>query len=211
MTTPDNRIRLPAGKIDFTTDVGETSQDHDNYPPPQGQARFDHMRMFLIGLLSQQSSYAEPTQYRDGTTWFDLNDSTIKIRSGSEWVHLSDAISVQQSSGVNTKNLTDFVTEVLAAIPNIAPDIFFSGVAAGDNVTSIPIPESLRAGLTSESRPLVYINGLLIDPRNTRLEPGANPASVVLVTENMDVGDTFIVNIRYVPDATFYASSVSAS
>ncbi len=211
MTLPDNRIRLPSTKIDFTADVGDTGQDHDSYPPPQGQARYDHMRMFLMGLLAQQSSYTEPTQYRDGTPWFDLNDSTIKIRSGSEWVHLSDVISVQQTSGTSTQSLTEFVTQVLAAIPNITPEVVFSGVATADNVTSIPIPESLRSGLNSDSRPFVYINGLLVDPRNTRLEPGANPSTVILVTNNLDTGDLFTVNIRYVPSTTFYSQSVTAS
>jgi len=211
MTLPDNRIRLPSTKIDFTADVGDTGQDHDSYPPPQGQARYDHMRMFLMGLLAQQSSYTEPTQYRDGTTWFDLNDSTIKIRSGNEWVHLSDVISVQQASGTSTQSLTEFVTQVLAAIPNITPEVVYSGVATSDNVTSIPIPESLRSGLNSESRPFVYINGSLIDPRNTRLEPGDNPSTVILVADNLDTGDLFTVNIRYVPSATFYSQSVTAS
>ena len=211
MAIPDNRIRLPSAKIDFATDVGETSQDHDNYPPPQGQARFDHMRMFLIGLLSQQASFDEPTQYRDGTPWFDLNDSTIKIRSGSEWKHLSDVISVQQASGASTLSLTDFVTQVLAAIPNITPEVVYSGVTTSDNVTSIPIPESLRSGLGTESRPFVYINGLLVDPRNTRLEPGVNPSTIVLVNTNLDTGDLFTVNIKYVPSETFYSHSVTAS
>ena len=164
-----------------------------------------------MGLLAQQSSYTEPTQYRDGTPWFDLNDSTIKIRSGSEWVHLSDVISVQQTSGTSTQSLTEFVTQVLAAIPNITPEVVFSGVATADNVTSIPIPESLRSGLNSDSRPFVYINGLLVDPRNTRLEPGANPSTVILVTNNLDTGDLFTVNIRYVPSTTFYSQSVTAS
>ena len=65
--------------IDFVADVGIASQDHDNYPPPQGQARFDHMRMAIIALLSQQASFSEPTQYRDGTPWFDLTDQTWNI------------------------------------------------------------------------------------------------------------------------------------
>lgn len=211
MALPDNRVRLPSAKIDFATDVGETSQDHDSYPPPQGQARFDHMRMFLMGLLAQQSSFTEPTQYRDGTPWFDLNDSTLKIRSNNEWKHYSDVISVQQAAGVSTLNLSDFVTQVLAAIPNITPEVVYSGVSTNDNVTTIPIPESLRSGLGTESRPFVYINGALIDPRNTRLEPGANPSTVVLVSDNLDTGDLFTVNIRYIPDATFYSQSVTAS
>ena len=50
MSIPDNRLRFSSTKIDFANDVGIASQDHDNYPPPQGQARFDHMRMVVIAL-----------------------------------------------------------------------------------------------------------------------------------------------------------------
>lgn len=80
----DNRIKFPATAIDFS-EVGVTGQDHDNYPAGSQQARYDWMRMVIIGLLSCQSSAIEPTQYRDGTWWFDLSTLSMKIRVGEAW------------------------------------------------------------------------------------------------------------------------------
>lgn len=85
MALPNNTIRFPAPEIDFDTQVGTTGQDHDNYPSKLTQARYDWMRLVIIGLLSCQSSDQEPTQYRDGTWWFDLGTNTMKIRTGNEW------------------------------------------------------------------------------------------------------------------------------
>lgn len=211
MTIPDNRVRLTAPKIDFATDVGETGQDHDNYPPPQGQARFDHLRMYLIGLLAQQSSYDPPTQYRDGTTWFDLNDGTIKIRMGDAWHPLSDGISVAQNGGISTQSLTELAAYVQQTLPNITPDIVYNGLSTNNNVSVLPIPESLRSSIGPQSRPFVYINGILLDPRNTSLQPVSSPAQINLTGVILNVGDTFTVSIRYVPNTTFYLPTVPAS
>lgn len=92
MSLPDNRIRFSGPGIDFENEVGRTGQDHDDYPQPYTQARYDWMRMFLIGLLSCQSSKEEPTQYRDGTWWFDLNTLTMKIRRADQWVPAAQVI-----------------------------------------------------------------------------------------------------------------------
>jgi hypothetical protein len=91
MSLPDNRIRFPSALIDFTTDVGVTGQEHDNYPAP-GQARYDWLRMYLLGLLSCQSSHTEPTQFREGTWWFDLNGPEMKVRVGGNWRPASEVI-----------------------------------------------------------------------------------------------------------------------
>jgi len=116
MSTPDNRIRIQAPPIDFENDVGITGQDHDEFPVP-GPARYDTMRMFLIGLLASQASYDEPTNYRKGTIWLDLNTFVLKIRSGdgvagTEWSDISDAIQV--SSGLSLKDWFDAVSASLA-------------------------------------------------------------------------------------------------
>ena len=91
---PDNRIRYTAPEINFTTDVGITGQDHDSYPAPNQPFRYDWMRIALIGLLANQSSYIEPVEYRDGTLWFDLNDNSYKARYSDQWVNLSEVLSV---------------------------------------------------------------------------------------------------------------------
>jgi hypothetical protein len=206
MAAPDNRIRFPAAKIDFATDVGIASQDHDSYPPAQGQARYDHMRMAVIGLLSQQSSFDEPSQYRDGTPWFDLNDNTLKISLNSEWIPISDAISIEQDiSGLNTKTLTEFITEFDEPLSSLAAEIVFSGSATA-TASSITIPTSLRSGLYSDSRAFVWVNGLLKDPRNTTIQTGT---SITLSGFTLSASDTFTVSIRRVPSSTFYTQSVS--
>src|SRR4051812_5941874 len=93
-TLPDNRIRFSPTKIDFTAEVGVTGQDHDSYPSAGSQARFDWMRMVIIGLLSNQSSFTEPSEKREGTLWFDLNNQELKIWDGSNWESIAKYIIV---------------------------------------------------------------------------------------------------------------------
>lgn len=115
-TLPDNRIRIPAPPIDFEEDVGETGQDHDNFPEP-GQARYDWMRMFLIGLLANQASYDEPVNYRKGSFWMDLSTGVLKIRTGNgtagtEWSDVAELIQV--SPGLTLQDWFDAVSSSLA-------------------------------------------------------------------------------------------------
>lgn len=209
---PDGRIRFPALAIDFGSDVGLSGGNHDNYPPAGGQARYDHMRMVIIGLLSQQASYDEPTEYRDGTPWFDLNEGILKIRFNGTWTPFSQVISVQQNaSGENTKTLAQFYSELEAALVNLSSEVVYNGTASADGVTSIPIPTSLRNYIYSNSRPFVHINGLLIDPRNTTIAPGVTPTTIALIGVTMNTGDTFTVTIRRIPDATFHTATVTAT
>jgi len=109
MALPDLRIRFPAPKIDFAADVGTTGQDHDTYPAADTQPRFDWMRMNLIGLLANQASFDEPTQFRNGTLWYDLNELALKIRKDDEWVPAGDGILV--ADGVT---LGEFYTEFVS-------------------------------------------------------------------------------------------------
>lgn len=106
MTLPDNRIKLPAGEIDFDNTVGTTGQSHDLYPYPGHQPRYDHMRMYLIGLLSQQASFDEPTEYREGTVWFNLNTMALMIRLDNAWVTYADAILMEPGT-----TLSQFYTQ----------------------------------------------------------------------------------------------------
>lgn len=102
MPLPDQRIRLSAPTIDFDTQVGVTGQEHDNYPAPRTQARFDHMRLYLIGLLCQQASYDPPVEYREGTPWFDLNTMSLKIRKAEAWRPYADALEVEDGISLST-------------------------------------------------------------------------------------------------------------
>jgi hypothetical protein len=75
------------------------------------------MRMFFIGLLSNQASYDEPVNYRKGSFWFDLNTSVLKVRTGegitgTEWSNFADVVEV--SDGLTLKDWFDAVSAGLA-------------------------------------------------------------------------------------------------
>jgi hypothetical protein len=198
----DNRIRLPATPIDFAADVGLTGQDHDNYPAP-GQARFDWMRIFLQGLLAQQSSDSEPTQYREGTPWLDTSHSPpqLKIRVGTAWQPYAAVVALNQGQ----TNLLDWYAAVQPVLAAIVPDVTFSGTARGP-VSQIIVPAPLRAVLGNTSRPFVYSNGLLLDPRQTVLESNV----VLLGVNRLKSGDRFTVVIRGIPSQNFHIPDVPA-
>jgi hypothetical protein len=123
MTLPDNRIRLPSPLIDFTGDVGDTGKAHDSFPEA-GPARFDHMRMFLIGLLANQASFQEPIEFRLGSWWFDLNSGIFKYRAdegatidtdGANWVSLANAIELMD--GLTLQQWYDQIKDTIEAVP----------------------------------------------------------------------------------------------
>lgn len=210
--TEDNRIRLPATLIDFANDVGVTGQDHDSYPAAGAQARYDHMRMYLIGLLSQQSSETAPTQYREGTPWLDTSTSPpiLKIRSGDEWKQYSNAIIVGNDSDGDPLSLEDWYSSLSGFLSTFGPEITFSGTCTADDVTQIPIPETLRPAVSSIARPFVYINGLLQDPRDTPVQTAATPISIRLSGGvQLDSGDEFTVVIKSITAANFHSSTVT--
>jgi len=206
MPIPDNRLRFSSTKIDFANNVGIASQDHDNYPPPQGQARFDHMRMVVIALLSQQSSYQAPTEYRDGTPWFDLNSLTLKVRKGTEWVSYSEIIGLGLPDiDNNYKTLSVWYDEVQSALSAVAQEITYSGVCSANGINVIGIPQSLIPFIYPDSRAFVYVNGLMLDPRSCTLSNNNINLAGVLI----DKGDEFTVIIRRIPSSTYYTPSIT--
>lgn len=202
MSLPDNRIRLSSGKIDFDNDVGVTGQDHDNYPPPQGQVRYDHMRMVLIGLLSQQSSFDPPTQYRDGTPWFDLNTLSLKVNMNGQWSDYSDAIKLGDTS------LSDWYNVVNTAISSIEAECFFAGNCQ-TTTSTIPIPSNIQSRCTEESRVFLTVNGLSIDPREVSLIGSPYPTSIQLNTLELEANDNYFVSIRKIPSATYIQDNIN--
>ena len=186
---PDNRLRYPAGPINFITDIGLTGQDHDNYPEAGTQPRYDWMRCNLIALLSQQSSYDEPTQYREGTPWFDLNEMALKIRRNGDWVPYSNAVLLEDGY-----TLADFYTEFKAL--GIVPELRFDGTAVGTTTTIDLTPGAIQAtagktNLTAD----VFINGILVDPDNVSVAP-----SQIVLSGGVQLvaGDKYVVAIRNV-------------
>ena len=209
-STPNNAIRYPAPLIDFVADVGETGQDHDSYPAAGGQARYDWMRMTVIGLLAQQSSYTEPTQFREGTPWFDLNTSTLKIRSGDAWVPYADAIALTEpDTNGEVVTLQNWYDSVQAILTSLGTPVVFTGRCTADNTTTITIPEALRSVLGAESRVFLYINGSLVSPLACSLI-GTPSSSVRLSGLSLSAGDTFVVDIRQIPESTFHPTGITA-
>lgn len=205
---PDNRIRFPAGRLDFDTEVGITGQDHDDYPAPGQQPRFDWLRLYLIALLSQQSSYQEPTQYRDGTTWFDLNSNIVKIRRNDAWVSLAEAIKLDVDVDGEPVTLQQLYTTI-KTLMGYKPTASFSGHSTQDGIASIPIPDSLRSAAGAGSRPFVWINGDLVDPRRSDYVGGTAPISIRLTGGTViDTDDTFIVLMVAVDSEFFSADEV---
>jgi hypothetical protein len=207
MALPDNRIRFPSTKIDFGTEVGTTGQDHDNYPAPLQQARFDHLRMFLIGLLSQQSSYTEPTQRRDGTPWLDLNTNVLKIYLNGAWRPFSDAIQLGSLPSGEAYTLSDWFGTTNDTLSQLSPEICFGGVITAADVYTLKIPENLQPFINRSAQVFFYANGLFYDPRSISLVGTPNPTTISLSMAPPQ-GSAYFVNIRRMPNSTFYSLDV---
>lgn len=204
MPLPDNRYRLPAPRIDFAAEVGLTGQDHDNWPSAQGQARYDWFRMAFIALLANQSSYDAPTQYREGTFWYDLNLGVIKVYREGRWADLSEAIQVSPVYSLST-----LVQTLESIIPTISPNISWSGICNAATAANIPIPASVQGSLAaSRSRAMVYLNGSLLDPRTCTI---VGTSSVKLSGTQLVAGDRFTVVIQGFEPTHFVTDTVIVS
>jgi len=178
MSIPDYRIRFPSAKIDFDEDVHGGSpdgQDVNDFPEP-GQARYDWMRMVVIGLLANQSSEEEPLNLKIGSLWFNLNDEFFKYFDGNDWAELANAIRIGET---NLKEWSELVDETVGKVTEAAS---FTGVADANNITEIDIPDSaLAAASYDNNHPILYKNDLLIDPRLTAFNLDKNK---VLLLDN---------------------------
>lgn len=194
LVAQDNRIRFDPTEIDFVNDVGLTGLAHDNFPAP-GQARYDWMRIYLIGLLANQSGTVEPVEKRVGTLWYKVGYG-FKIWV-DRWDDLAEHIGLLQSDG-SLQTLQAWFDEISPKVDAIQYKFTYSGSVVGDNVIEISIPVSIRpfiAGVTS-LRPMVYKNGILLDLRHSSFD-SINPVKVVLSGgEELNSGDKFIVTIE---------------
>jgi len=200
MALPDNRIKLPAPEIDFTNDVGITGQDHDLYPAPDTQARFDWLRLYLIGLLACQSSHGvEPSNYRAGTLWYDIDEAAYQHFDGSDWEDLAKAITVPTADTASTEmSLYDWAGIISSRIDSFHHTAVFSGVANADaSVINIPTSAQEIAG-EDGMHPFLYKNGLLIDPRLTNFNTGCPTCVELTGAAALEESDTFTVIIQHV-------------
>lgn len=188
MALPDNRIRFPGPEVDFTNDVGLTGKEHDTFPAP-GPIRFDHIRSFLIGLLSNQASFLEPIEFRFGTLWFDFNNNIFKFRNddgavidvqGDSWISLAHGIEVEP--GLTLAQWFSQVNEILDTDVTIDTSIF-------SRLTKAIADEPITNGN------FVYVNG----SRHVKNADSSNPLkslSVGVSTLTVDItGETFIKHV----------------
>lgn len=195
----DNRIAFPATEVDFEGTVGTTGQDHDDFPEAGQQPRFDWMRMFLIGLLACQSSEEPPTQYRTGTIWYSRTRNSYFVWYNDAWRSLSEFIAVMENTDGSVLSLSDWFELASAKLDSIQPRITYSGTAAVDNVTRIPVPDAVQDridGIVEYLHPVVYKNGVQVDPRNSRFSSGCPTVIELLNDVNLDKEDRYTVIIE---------------
>jgi len=196
MTIPDYRIRFPSDKIDFDEDVYGNSpdgQDVNDYPAA-GQARYDWMRMVVMGLLANQSSEDEPLNYKIGTLWMNLNDEFYKYFNGEEFSEVANAIRI---GDMNLREWSELAEETIGKVTEAAS---FSGTAEVNHVTEIDIPDAaITSAAYLNNHPVIYVNNLLIDPRLTSFNIDR---SKVMLLDNeigsleLKKNDTYIVLIQ---------------
>ena len=196
MTIPDYRIRFPSNKINFDEDVYGGSPDGQdvNDFPESGQARYDWMRMAIIGLLANQSSIEEPLNYKIGTLWYNLNDEFLKYFDGEDWAEVASAIRIGDMS---LKDWSELAEETIGKVTEAAS---FSGTAEANHVVEIDVPSTaLASAAYPNNHPVMYKNSLLIDPRLTSFNIDR---SKILLLDNevgsveLDKNDTYVILIQ---------------
>jgi len=129
----DNRIQL-TNEPTTTTTKGQLS---DTYPNAEDPPRYDLMKSYLIGLLTHQSGTEQPTEYREGTLWYNLQQ--IKINLTDQWHPLTTILN-------------------LPTITQPPQKAHYSGKTT-QQTTTIPIPEKLQQ--TTGWKYTIWVNGLL--------------------------------------------------
>ena len=94
------------------------------------------------------------------------------------------------------------------ALSSLAQEVVFNGVSTANGITDISIPSSLQGFIFSDTRCFFYINGVLVDPRNSTFI-GSPATTIRLVDTSLSTGDEFTAILRRVPASSFHASTVS--
>jgi hypothetical protein len=111
---------------------------------------------------------------------------------------LASAISLLETS-TGVIDLATWYAEASQKLDILQPKFTFSGTSVANNVTSIPIPNAVVTVITpivSYLRPLVYINGFLVDPRLCNFVSGCPNCILLSGTAKLSKDDTFTVIIE---------------
>lgn len=208
MTLPDYRIRFPAPLIDFAADVGLTGQAHDEYPAPGTQARFDHLRLYLIGLLTNQASFQSPLEYSEGTIWFDLSATALKIYFDNQWQDLASTIMLT-SEGQDITLADWYTNQATIILKSLAPEVVFGGRSTISGIFRIPIPSRVYPYLYPDSRIFMTVNTTHnLDPREVSIVTVGSQRFIDISPNELDANDSFFISIRRIPNATFSTENV---
>lgn len=205
MNDLDNRIRLdPPVVVDFTK-PGLTGQKHDLYPAPNTQARYDLMRIYLMGLLANQSSNenvdGEPFEKRTGTLWYKKVAGLLELFDGTDFSDLSKHIGITINEEKRT--IESVISDILLSLQYSAPRVIWCGRFIIGSNNNIPIPEAYHGyAVVAKMRPIVYVDGLLIDPRDTVIQAGS-PAYIKMNDNfNPRPNQKYTVILEHVTDIT---------
>jgi hypothetical protein len=206
MSIPEtnNKLQFPPTLIDFDNVVGLTGQLHDNIPDAGQQPRFDWYRMWLIALLANQSSTTAagpPNQYRTGTLWYNRDEQAFFVayqvtnNPYADFIPLANAIKLNAS---DSYTLQQFYNDTIGALSSLLKKFTFSGTTTSITTTSIPIPSYITTAISpniANYSPVVYINGLLVDPRNCQFNIGCPTTVNLLNGIILNRGDNFVVMV----------------
>lgn len=154
----NNQIRFPVNEIDFRNDVGITDQSHDLYPDDGQFTRYDWMRIIILGLLSNQSGFNQPINFRPGSLWYDMYE--FMSHNGNDFESIINHVKVGDNSLSHFANLTNNAMNINK------PSVIFSGLANIDT-NLIRIPPKIHHIISDGVHPFLYKNGKLIDPNLT--------------------------------------------
>ena len=164
--------------------------------------------MFLIGLLSCQSSNSEPNEHREGTWWFDTTENIMKIYSNDAWIDVSKIIKLDIDSNGDAVTLQDWYDAIHETIQTIQSELCFQSVIVSTGVTLIPIPPTFLSLVVPGSQAFVAVNGVGINPLLTTLESGITPTAVKVPTV-LNIGDKISIVIKFISSSRFYPTEQS--
>ena len=128
----------------------------------------------------------------------------IRVWTGVSWQSLGDIIQVGTDIHGNPITLTMQMATVSQKLLAVQPRLTFSGYSINKNVVQIPVPQTIIDAIGSLAstvppllQPIVYINGLLVDPRNSSFVPTCPSLITLSGGVKLNVNDRFTVIIEH--------------
>jgi hypothetical protein len=143
--------------------------------------------MALLGLLSNQSSYVEPHNFRTGTLWYNLNRNRFNACQRDYLCNISEFL-----RATNSESLEEWSRRVHGRLDRIVPRATFSG-QAHENTDVINIPDDIQHLFLPTTSLKFYKNGKLVAPHGVSVCFGC-PVCLELSGDSvLQSGDSFTV------------------